>query len=102
MAKVTRSIDRSKFLNNSAVDKEDLINDFINRGGKTIKETVEVKPEIENVLKPKHINVKIPIEVYDSIQEFRKKVPRKIGSPKLGISLHEFILEAIVEKLERQ
>jgi hypothetical protein len=68
----------------------------INKGGKTISEVPVVDPD-----KPKHINIRLTSQIVSDIDRQREKRPRKPGSPKLGISIHDWIVEAILEKLDR-
>lgn len=69
----------------------------INKGGKTTKESTTDNPDAI-----KFLNMKLTAGVLERIRVLREKRPRKIGSPKLGVSAHDWILEAIVEKLERE
>lgn len=69
----------------------------INKGGRTIRES---KEEISD--KPKHINIRLTNDIITGINLSRDKRPRKPGSPKAGISLHDWIVEAVLEKLERE
>lgn len=67
----------------------------INRGGSAISKSAD--PE-----KPKHINVRLTEKIIDEIEQSRAKRPRKPGSPKLGISIHDWIVEAVLEKLANE
>lgn len=67
----------------------------INKGGSTISKSAS--PE-----KPKHINVRLTEKIIDEIEQSRAKRPRKPGSPKLGISIHDWIVEAVLEKLANE
>ncbi|WP_025765377.1 hypothetical protein [Dyadobacter tibetensis] len=69
----------------------------INRGGSTISK--EFSPDLG---KPKHINIRLTEGIIGQIEQSREKRPRKPGSPKLGISIHDWIVEAVLEKLERE
>lgn len=68
----------------------------INKGGKTTKESIVTDPD-----KAKHINIRLTGQIMSEIDNRRAKRPRKPGSPKLGISIHDWIVEAILEKLNR-
>lgn len=50
---------------------------------------------------PKHINTRLTVGIVSQIDALRASRPRKPGSPKMGISLHDFIVEAVLEKVER-
>lgn len=69
----------------------------INKGGKTTKEVHSIDPETV-----KHINIRLTSDILSNIEKKREKRPRKPGSPKLGISTHDWIVEAILEKLDRE
>lgn len=66
----------------------------INKGGTP---TTESQPDA-----PKHINIRLTGEIIGKINELRARRPRKPGSPKLGISSHDWIVEAVLEKLQRE
>ena len=76
---------------------EAAIEAVINKGGKTTKETVVSDPE-----KAKHINVRLTGQIISEIDSRRSRRPRKPGSPKPGISIHDWIVEAVLEKLEKE
>lgn len=67
----------------------------INRGGSTISKG-------SNPEKPKHINIRLTERIIGEIEQSRAKRPRKPGSPKLGISIHDWIVEAVLEKLNNE
>ncbi|MBO0953155.1 hypothetical protein [Fibrella forsythiae] len=67
----------------------------INKGGKP---TVEDTGGEDT---PKHINTRLTKGIIRRIDALRAERPRKPGSPKLGISTHDWIVEAVLEKLER-
>lgn len=69
----------------------------INRGGKPTDTVLD----IENEDTPKHINTRLTKGIIRQIDTLRASRPRKPGSPKLGISTHDWIVEAVLEKLER-
>ncbi|GAB3901507.1 hypothetical protein GCM10028825_53870 [Spirosoma agri] len=79
------------------VPTEAQIEATINKGGKPTIEVVDL--EQDNV--PKHINTRLTKGILRQIDELRASRPRKPGSPKLGISTHDWIVEAVLEKLER-
>ena len=67
----------------------------INKGGSTISQS-------SNPDKPKHINIRLNESIMSQIESSREKRPRKPGSPKLGISIHDWIVEAVLEKLDKE
>ncbi|GAB3900853.1 hypothetical protein GCM10028825_52540 [Spirosoma agri] len=71
----------------------------INKGGSTTKK-VEKSPDDENTVK--FFNLRLTSGVLKKIEELRAKRPRKLASPKLGISTHDWMLEAIEEKMQRE
>lgn len=73
------------------------IDAVINKGGKP---TIDVTDhELDDT--PKHVNTRLNKGILRQIDALRATRPRKPGSPKLGISQHDWIVEAILEKLER-
>lgn len=73
----------------------------INKGGKPTTEAV-THVDVSTDDEPKHVNTRLTKGIIRQIDAFRAKRPRKPGSPKLGISLQDWILEAVLEKLERE
>lgn len=71
----------------------------INKGGKP---TTEAIVEVDGDDRAKHINTRLTKGIIRQIDALRAKRPKKPGSPKLGISLQDWILEAVLEKLERE
>lgn len=71
----------------------------INKGGSTTKKT-DKPVDDENTVK--FFNLRLTAGVLKAIEELRAKRPRKLASPKLGISTHDWMLEAIAEKMERE
>lgn len=68
---------------------------IINKGGTpTSAETND-----PNTLR--HVSARVTDEVIRQIDALRAQRPRKMGSPKMGVSLRDWIVEAILEKLER-
>ena len=72
---------------------------IINRGGAVAPQVPEMD-EIDRE-KPKFFNVRLSVGIFQDIDLLRMKRPRKPGSPKLGVSTHDWIVEAVLEKLER-
>lgn len=75
---------------------EKKIDAIINRGSTSIVASPIVSAPLKN------FNIKLTADTLTSIDEVRAKRPRKPTSPKLGISTHDWLLEAIAEKLERE
>ena len=75
--------------------QEKKINEIINRGSSAIE---KAKPQ-EQI---KNFNIKIMAGQLAVIDQLRAKRPRKPTSPKLGVSLQDWIMEAIEEKIERE
>lgn len=71
---------------------------IINRGGSTIGDPQTV----DDLDKAKFFHIRLTIGIFAAIDRLREKRPRKPGSPKLGISTHDWIVEAVLEKLERE
>ena len=69
----------------------------IAKGGRPTVET-----PAEDIEAPKHVNTRLTVGLIKQINTLRSKRPRKPGSPKLGISLQDWILEAVLEKLKRE
>ncbi|MFD2937620.1 hypothetical protein [Spirosoma flavum] len=75
------------------------IDAVINKGGSTTK---RVDKSLEGDDTVKFFNLRLTSGVLNKIAGFREKRPRKLASPKLGISTHDWILEAIEEKMQRE
>lgn len=73
------------------------INAVINKGGKPTIDVTDNEPDDT----PKHVNTRLTRGILRQIDALRASRPRKPGSPKLGISQHDWIVEAVLEKLER-
>ncbi|ADB42951.1 hypothetical protein Slin_7008 (plasmid) [Spirosoma linguale DSM 74] len=73
------------------------INAVVNKGGKPTSENFDTEPDDV----PKHINTRLTKGILRQIDSLRASRPRKPGSPKMGISTHDWIVEAVLEKLER-
>lgn len=71
----------------------------INKGGSS---TVKAVKPAENDDTVKFFNLRLTAGVLKRIATLREKRPRKLASPKLGISTHDWILEAIDEKMQRE
>ena len=50
---------------------------------------------------PKSFTIHTNVRMIKEINELRKKRPRKPGSPKLGISINDWMIEAASEKIKR-
>jgi len=72
----------------------------INKGGKPTSKVDAVESE-ESDDAVKHINTRLTKGIIRQIDDLRAQRPRKPGSPKLGVSIHDWIVEAILEKLDR-
>ena len=72
----------------------------INKGGSTTKKAdISLENDDDTV---KFFNLRLTAGVLKKIERFREKRPRKLASPKLGISTHDWMLEAIEEKMQRE
>lgn len=76
--------------------KEREIEEIINRGSTSVKSHPQEPQQIKN------FNIKITAGQLTEIDELRAKRPRKPTSPKLAVSLQDWILEAIEEKVQRE
>lgn len=75
---------------------ENEIEEIIGRGSSTVaSEPVSEAPTIKN------FNVRILSDRLDAVNKLRKKRPKKSMSPKPGISLQDWMMEAIEEKISR-
>lgn len=70
---------------------------IINRGGSPTLSS----PTIVETDKPKFFHIRLTVGIFSEIDQLRAKRPRKPGSPKMGVSTHDWIVEAVLEKLER-
>ena len=77
--------------------REKKIDEIINRGSSTV-----AKSEPQEAEQVKNFNLKILSGQLATIDTLRAHRPRKALSPKLGISLQDWILEAIEEKIQRE
>lgn len=69
----------------------------INKGGKPTAETIDKDSDDT----PAHVNTRLTRGILSQIDALRASRPRKPGSPKMGISTHDWIVEAVLEKLGR-
>lgn len=74
------------------------IDEIINRGSSTVA-AAEQQQAPETV---KNFNVKILSSRLAAIDELRAKRPKNPISPKLGVSLQDWMIEAIEEKIKRE
>ncbi|MBO0953187.1 hypothetical protein [Fibrella forsythiae] len=49
----------------------------------------------------RHVSARLNEGIIRQIDALRSRRPRKIGSPKMGISLRDWVVEAVLEKLQR-
>lgn len=68
---------------------------IINKGGAV---AAQADTEDDTVI---HISTRLTRGIVRQIDALRASRPRKIGSPKMGISLRDWIVEAVLEKVER-
>lgn len=78
-------------------DQEQKIDQIINRGSSTVGKAQP--PESEQI---KNFNIKIMSSQLAVVDQLRAKRPRKPTSPKLAVSLQDWILEAIEEKIQKE
>lgn len=81
----------------AAKQQEQKIDEIISRGGSSVKKVETQEPE-----RIKNFNIKITAGQLAVIDQLRAQRPRKPTSPKLAISLQDWILEAIQEKVKRE
>lgn len=73
---------------------EKAIAQVINKGGKPTK-TENAKDSFKN------FNIKLLESEIDTINELRELRPRNRNGKRLGISLHDWLIEAVQEKIKR-
>ncbi|RYY78742.1 MAG: hypothetical protein EOO69_09440 [Moraxellaceae bacterium] len=73
---------------------------FVNRGGQPAPSPASQAEKV-NPDTIRHVNTRLTEGLIQQIDELRAKRPRKMGSPKLGISLRDWIVEAVEEKIVR-
>lgn len=79
----------------AAIADEKKISAIINKGGSTTKANSEVGDVVKN------FNIKLLGSELDAINDLRNKIPKRRGLKRPGISLQEWIIAAINEKIER-
>ncbi len=77
--------------------QEKKIDDIISRGSTTVK---YVEPQELGQIK--NFNIKIMAGQLAIVDQLRAQRPRKPTSPKLAVSLQDWIIEAIEEKVQRE
>ena len=77
--------------------QEQKIDEIINRGSTTVGKAEPQEPE-----QIKNFNIKIMSGQLATVDQLRAQRPRKPTSPKLAISLQDWIIEAIEEKIQRE
>ena len=82
----------------SRVTTEADIEAIINKGGAVAVKAPAQEIDPETI---RHVNTRLTEGIIRQIDTLRASRPRKMGSPKLGVSLRDWIVEAVVEKLER-
>jgi len=78
-----------------AKEQEKKIDEIISRGSTTIGKA-DPQERIKN------FNIKIMSGQLATVDQLRAKRPKKPTSPKLAVSLQDWIIEAIDEKIERE
>lgn len=78
---------------------EQQIDAIINKGGKTTVESID-KPLDTN--STKSIKLIMTVDEMETIKELRDKRPAKSRSRKITISVHDWVIEAVQEKIERE
>lgn len=73
---------------------------IINKGGAVAVKVPAPAQEIDPDT-IRHVNTRLTEGIIRQIDALRASRPRKMGSPKMGVSLRDWIVEAVVEKLER-
>lgn len=77
--------------------QEKKIDEIINRGSTTVGKAEPQEPE-----QIKNFNIKIMSGQLATVDQLRAQRPRKPTSPKLAVSLQDWIIEAIEEKIGRE
>lgn len=73
---------------------------MINRGGE-VAVSKEAPPAEVDPNTVRHVNARLTEAIIRQIDTLRAARTRKIGSPKMGVSLRDWVVEAVMEKLER-
>ncbi|MCE6993119.1 hypothetical protein [Dyadobacter sp. CY323] len=81
------------------VVSEKQIDAIINKGGKTTVESKEVAADPNST---KSIKLIMTVDEMETIKELRDKRPAKSRSRKISISVHDWVIEAVQEKIERE
>jgi hypothetical protein len=81
----------------TAKGREQKIDEIINRGSTTVGKVEPQEPE-----QIKNFNIKIMSGQLATVDQLRAQRPRKPTSPKLAVSLQDWIIEAIEEKIQRE
>lgn len=71
---------------------------MINKGGEVAKTDTTDPVDLDTI---RHVSARLTEGIIRQIDTLRASRPRKMGSPKMGVSLRDWIVEAILEKLER-
>jgi hypothetical protein len=79
----------------TTMGQEKKIDEIINRGSTTVGKA-ESPEQIKN------FNIKIMSGQLVTVDQLRAQRPRKPTSPKLAVSLQDWIIEAIEEKIQRE
>ncbi len=92
---------KKKVSETSIVVSEDEISKVINKGGSPVSDAVKTRKRDKT--KPiRAIAVSLTSEEIDSIIWLRNQRPSPSRTKKIPISLHDWILEAVQEKIERE
>lgn len=75
------------------------MDEVINRGSTTVASRLDSEKELLTV---KNFNVRIMSDRLNEVNSLRDLRPKKPLSPKPGISLQDWVLEAIEEKIKRE
>lgn len=78
---------------------EQQIDAIINKGGKT---TVESKEQVSDPNSTKSIKLIMTADEMETIKKLRDKRPAVSRSRKITISVHDWVIEAIHEKIEKE
>ena len=92
------AISPPKTVSNKPVSEEE-IEKIINKP--ITRELPPVGEEDQDDELPKSFTIHTNVRMIKEINELRKKRPRKPGSPKLGISINDWMIEAASEKIKR-
>ena len=78
---------------------ENKVRDFIGKGGKPAEDP---EPAAKTAGVMKNINIKLLAGEMDAISQLRARRGTSRSGKKLGISLHDWIVEAVQEKIARE